>query len=105
MPPVKLRKKIISCFLIVVLALQLIPLRQVIQYFLIDNQLTEEIVDAHSSAAKKMRLLDEDHKVIPTLDHFFSMIDISDKISYFHYSEMLPELHSADIQTPPPNKA
>jgi len=102
---VKFKKKIISCFLIVVLALQLIPLRQVIQYFLIDNQLTEEIVDAHSSAAKKMRLLDEDHKVMPTLDHLFSQLAIIDNISYFHYSEMLPDFHSADIQTPPPNKA
>ena len=101
----KLRKKIIGFFLIVVLALQLIPLRQVIQYFLIDNQLTEEIVDAHSGAAKKMRLLDEDHKVMPTLDYLSLQFNISNNVSYFHFSEMLPDFHTADIQTPPPNKA
>jgi hypothetical protein len=103
LPPVKLRKKIISCFLIVVLTLQLIPLRQVIQYFLIDNQLTEEIVDAHSGAEKKMRLLDEDHKVMPALDHLFPQFSTISSISYFHFSEMLPDFHTADIQTPPPN--
>jgi len=97
------KKKIISCFLIIVLAIQLLPVRQVIKYFFVDNQMTEEIVEANKSLAKNFRFIDEDHhfmlEMMHPLNHFTTVSDLA----YFHLSETLPDFHPDDIPTPPPN--
>ena len=94
-------KKLISFFLILVLAIQLLPVRQVIQYFFIDNQITEELA-ATAKAPAKMQQLDED-KLLHDLDIPVSEFVILNKDAFFHFSDRLPALYTADILTPPPN--
>ncbi len=83
--------------------LQLVPARQVINYFFIDNQLTEEIAEANKSATKNMRMLDED-KLMHEIDLSVSPALILNKDAFFHYSETIPVFYTAEILTPPPNK-
>jgi len=87
-----------------VLAVQLLPVRQVISYFFIDNQLTEEIVEAGKGITKNMRQLDED-KLLHDFDLPVSEFIILNKQAFFHFSDALPVLYTAEILTPPPNKA
>ena len=97
-------KNIISAFLILVMVLQLLPVRQGVRYFLIDNQTVEEILHVEKSATKNFRFLDEAHCVIDLdfLSHHFSII----KNFYpAHGAENIPAFHPADIPTPPPDKA
>jgi len=95
-------KKIITIFLILVLAIQLLPVRQVIRYFFIDNQITEELADGAKGATKNFRMLDED-KLLHDLDIPVSAFIILNKESFFHFSDALPALYNAEILTPPPN--
>jgi len=98
-------KKIISIFLILIFVLQLLPIRQSINYFFIDNQMTEEIVHLNKSLTKNINTPDEDFHFINdhlSLLHTHLTIDI---VSIGLYKEMLPFSHEADIETPPPNLA
>ena len=97
-------KKIIGSFLILVLVLQLLPVRQVIKYFFVDNQMTEEIVDLNKGATKNMRFLDED-KLMHEIDLSFAQFENPDKEAFFHYNDVLPAFHTIEILTPPPNQA
>jgi len=95
-------KKIISFILILVLAIQLLPVRQVIRYFFIDNQLTEEIVALEKGATKNFKQLDED-KLMHACDIAVTESVILHKEAFFHFSDTLPSLYTAEILTPPPN--
>jgi len=97
-------KKTISIVLILVLAIQLLPVRQVIRYFFIDNQLTEELAEVAKSATKNMRQLDED-KLLHDFDIPTSQFIILHKEAFFHFADALPALYSIEILTPPPNFA
>jgi len=55
-------KNFITAFLILVLVLQILPIRQAVRYFLVDNQTLEEVLHIDKGATKNFRLLDEDHK-------------------------------------------
>jgi hypothetical protein len=95
-------KKIINIFLILVLAIQLLPIRQVISYFFIDNQLTEEIVEVEKGAAKNIKQVDEDkllHDFDISINQFLSL----NKEAFFHFADRLPLRYTAEILTPPPN--
>ena len=95
-------KKLISFILILVLAIQLLPVRQVIQYFFIDNQLTEELAATAKAPAKNVQQLDED-KLLHDFDIPVSEFVILNKDAFFHFSDTLPSLYTAEILTPPPN--
>ncbi|MBS1509419.1 MAG: hypothetical protein JST86_01160 [Bacteroidetes bacterium] len=97
-------KKIKSIFLILVLAIQMLPVRQVIRYFFIDNPLTEELAHDAKGATKNFRVLDED-KVLHHYDVAVTQHIILHKESFFHFSETLPSLYSVEVPTPPPNAA
>ncbi len=97
-------KKIITVFLILVLAIQLLPVRQVIRYFFIDNQLTEELAEGSKSATKNFRMLDED-KLLHDFEIPVSAFINLNKEAFFHFSDTLPSLYIGEILTPPPNKA
>lgn len=101
----KLRNKIVSCFLVLVLAIQILPVKQVIKYFLIDYPLTEELVETKGATKNPRFLLDEDHKLMHCMNHLSHQLTINGNTSAFHYAERLPEHYTADITTPPPNKA
>jgi hypothetical protein len=95
-------KKIITIFLILVLAIQLLPVRQVIQYFFIDNQLTEELAATAKAPAKNIQSLDED-KLLHDFEIPLSEFVILNKNAFFHFSDSLPSLYTIEILTPPPN--
>ena len=97
-------KTITGFILILVLCIQLLPVRQVIRYFFVDNPLTEELADVNKGATKNFRQLDEDK-----LLHDFSISNtpftILHKEVFFHFADTLPSLYTAEILTPPPNNA
>ena len=95
-------KKLISFVLILVLAIQLLPVRQVIQYFFIDNQVTEELAATAKAPAKNVQQLDED-KLLHDFDIPLSEFVILNEDAFFHFSDTLPSLYTAEILTPPPN--
>lgn len=99
-------KNIITAFLILVLVLQLLPVRQAVKYFLIDNQTVEEIVHVEKGPSKHMRLLlDEDHTCMPAIDYLSDHFILLSNNYPFHTAETIPLFHAADIPTPPPNYA
>lgn len=81
------------------------PVRQAVRYFLIDNQMAEEILHVEKGATKDFRLLEDDHKYLPETAYFSHQYIFVNNIPALHYSETLPLFHSADIHTPPPNIA
>jgi hypothetical protein len=97
-------KKIIPSFLILVMVLQLLPVRQAVRYFLIDNQTVEEIAGVDKSATKNFRFLDEDHCLqdIDLMSHHLSIIK---NIHPFYIALNIPPFHTAEVLTPPPNTA
>jgi hypothetical protein len=94
-------KKTISIVLLLVLAIQLLPVRQVIRYFFIDNQLTEELAEA-KSITKNMRQLDED-KLLHDFTIPATQFIVLHKEAFFHSADTLPALYAIEILTPPPN--
>ena len=98
-------KKIITAFLVLVLVIQLLPVRQVVRYFFIDNPANEELVESSKGATKNLRFLDEDHHWLPGTGTLFSIYQPAEKSDYLHFSEMIPAFHVVEILTPPPNRA
>ena len=95
-------KKIISVFLILVFVLQLLPIRQVINYFFVDNITVEEIIHTAKTPVKPPTVIDEDH--IMSEFHYFEHPYLSAKnILSGLYKDMLPSTHADDVETPPPN--
>ncbi len=96
-------KKITAVFFILVLALQLLPVKQAIKYFFTDNPLVEELVAHGKSATKNFRFLDEDHHSMHGLGSTSFYLSLSTTHSSFLFAEMLPALYTSEILTPPPN--
>ena len=97
----KLRRIVTIC-LIGVMAFQLLPVKQAVQYFFIDNLIIEEILHVNKNATKNFRLLDEDHFIVDGV-HCVPSFSIPVNIAFFQFAEALPVSHPTDIQTPPPN--
>lgn len=95
-------KKSITFFLILVLVLQLLPVKQAVRYFFIDNLMVEEILHVEKNATKNFRLLDEDH-IMPEFNFSLQHYSLISKSSAYHFADVLPANHTADIHTPPPN--
>ena len=96
--------KNIPLFLLLVMAFQMLPIRQAVKYFLVDNQTTEELAHLDKTAAKNYRLLDEDHKWIYEAGQLSAVFIPLTNAPVYHFEEMLPLNRSSDIHTPPPNK-
>lgn len=96
-------KKLVTVILILILVLQVLPIRQAVRYFLIDNQTTEEVVHLENGATKKFKLLEEDHKYLQELAFHSQHFIFVNNIPALHYAETLPLFHYAAIHTPPPN--
>lgn len=97
-------KHLLTAFLILVLVLQVLPIRQAVRYFLIDNQTAEEILHLDKGATKNLRLLDEDHKCMPELSYLDRHFIYINNNTTYYFAETLPVFHAADVHTPPPNK-
>lgn len=93
------RKKFSIVFLLLVLLLQLLPVRQAVKYFWVDNLTTEEEIEV----AKNLQQLDEAWKFIPDSGTLFLSFSTIESTSFLHFTEQLPLLYIEDIQTPPPN--
>jgi hypothetical protein len=96
-------KQTITVLLIMVMSLQLLPVKQAVRYFFVDNLIIEEIIHINKNATKNFRLIDEDHNLLWDADHFAPQFYILNSAAFFNYAEILPASHSADIHTPPPN--
>jgi hypothetical protein len=95
-------KKIISVMLILVLSIQLLPVKQMMSW-LLSGQMTEEI--AHANDGSKDTGTDEEVN-----KHFLAnntLHDIAPPVqtlmSARHQTETLVARHADDIPTPPPN--
>ncbi|MDO9376904.1 MAG: hypothetical protein Q7T76_20930 [Ferruginibacter sp.] len=96
-------KQTITVLLILVMSLQLLPVKQAVRYFFVDNLMIEEIVHINKNATKNFRLIDEDHNLFWENDHLSPQFSLLNSAAFFQYAEILPVYHSADIHTPPPN--
>ncbi len=96
------RKKIFTVGLILVMAFQLLPVKQAVQYFFVDNLIIEEILHANINATKNFRLLEEDHFIYDG-EQLVGGTHGLNSTAFFQYAEMLPVCYATDIQTPPPN--
>jgi hypothetical protein len=95
-------KKLISVLLILVLSIQLLPVKQMVSW-LLSGQMTEEIV--HAKDASKNAGADEEVN-----KHFLAnntSLDIAPHtqslLAAHHEAETLVARHADDIPTPPPN--
>jgi hypothetical protein len=96
------RRKIISVFLIITLSVQLLPLKQMINW-LLTNQLTEEIVHGSADGGKNPGTVDEVHKYIRASSISFSLLNKNISAMRMHEDEALYARFADDILTPPPN--
>jgi len=96
-------RKHISIFLLLVLSVQLLPVRQTISW-LLRNQVTEELAADAKNAAKNSRIADEDHKLLPSvLFHVGTVAPAQKSPAQIDYGMLVPARHADDIPTPPPN--
>lgn len=92
-------KKLLSAFFTLVLLLQLLPVKQVISYFFVDNQMNEELVEV------KKPLQPNEEKLIHNFDPSIALSRELNKKAFLLFSVTLPSLYTAEIPTPPPNCA
>jgi hypothetical protein len=96
-------KKTITLICLIVLCVQIIPLRQ-IGGLLFNNQITEEI--AHSSDCGKKATDNKDSdQYLPAVIHHFSETATASGIHRTTTHSLLIKQHVAEVQTPPPNLA
>ncbi len=97
-------KKITAVLFILVLALQLLPIKQAMQYFFNDNPLVEELVATGKAASKNIKAFDEDYHSLINAHKLALQFDITNTKRVFHFDETIPSFYTAEILTPPPNK-
>ena len=98
-----MRKKIIALVCLLILGIQVLPLRQ-IGCLLSKNQLTEEL--PHSVCEVKNSV----QKFEPTIPDPFGSAGVlqtdllaTNAIRFVHFASVLPASHEGEIHTPPPN--
>jgi stringent starvation protein B len=84
------------------LSLQLLPLKQVVNW-LLTNQLTEEIVHGSTDNGKNAGTIDEVHKYFHDSSFSFNLADRKISAMRMHEDEALYARFADDILTPPPN--
>ena len=99
------KRVLINIFLLFVLVMQLLPIKQAVRYFFIENAATEEIVDldVNKEISKSFKALEEDYDNATHFECFFSPLYNFNNTLFAHKKETLPPLHTEDIPTPPPN--
>jgi len=94
-------KKVIAFICLLVLSIQVIPLRQ-IGSMLFNNQITEEI--AHGSdCGKKMNGEKEVHNFFPVVFNTNAREITGTNNQSIYSRSRLVKLHVAEVPTPPPN--
>jgi hypothetical protein len=95
------KNKIISIVFIAAFLLQLLPVKQAINYFCVDNITVEEMVHDAKNPVKPTTVVDEDHLMneVHGMQHPFLFESVLSSL----YTHMLPSSHADDVETPPPN--
>jgi hypothetical protein len=95
-------KKIIALFCLLVLCIQVLPIKQ-IGAVLFNNQITEELAHSSDCGPKKQASLNEsDHYLPANLSYALPESQCSNNHSIFAHFPLI-QLHFAEVQTPPPN--
>jgi len=95
-------KKAISIFLLLILSIQLLPVKQIVGW-LLSGQMTEEIVHAKDSS-KNPGFGEEMNKHFLANNHSYNISPIIVSFTASHHqAEAIIARHADDIPTPPPN--
>jgi len=97
-----MKKKICTLFLLLVLAIQILPVQQMGR-LLFSNTFTEEIphsLDLDKDCCKKA-LLKSDYLSTPSFTICSAFIDCT--IQHRDFTDAIPQNHTGDIHVPPPN--
>lgn len=94
-------KKIIALICLVVLSIQVLPLRQ-IGAMLFNNQITEEIAHSYSFGKKSNAEKEIHHFFTAELNTTAKELSITNNQSIYSRSSLI-KLHIAEVPTPPPN--
>jgi len=97
-----MKKKFCTLFLLLVLAIQILPIRQM-GNLLFSNQFTEELphsFDTDKDCCKKA-FLKSDYLSTPS----FTICSVFISLSLQHpdFTDAIPQNHTGDIHVPPPN--
>jgi len=97
-------KHVIAFFCLLVLATQMLPVRQ-LGALLSSNTINEELPHGFDDGKDISKIDFSKHHIIlpPGLAVSSSFLNISRE--YFHFAVSLPASHAGDIPTPPPNVA
>lgn len=97
-----MKQKCVTFFLLLVLAIQILPIRQM-GSMLFSNQLTEEIphsVDIEKDSIKKLAVT-SDFLTTPSLTLCSQFIECG--YQHLNYADAIPHNYTDDIHVPPPN--
>ncbi len=96
--------KIISLFLCMLMALQMLPMRQIGQ-MLSTNQWTEELPHNHADDEGKSDPSNFQKAFLPvSVSSGTSILSDARANAYIHQSDQIPRNHSADVVSQPPDK-
>jgi hypothetical protein len=97
-----MRKKIISLLLVFILLLQVLPVKQV-GYVLFSNQINEELPHGMDigKETSKLPLLNDGLSHFSDAIHFLNCN--SKPYCFAFYASDIPNNHSTEVPTPPPN--
>ena len=97
-----MKKKICTYFLLMVLAIQILPIQQMGSLLFI-NQFTEEMphsVDIEKVCFKKADLKSD---YLSTSSFSLSSAFIDFSFQHLYFADVIPQNHTGDIHVPPPN--
>jgi hypothetical protein len=99
-----MKKKFCTYFLLLVLAIQILPIQQM-GSLLFSNQFTEELphsadTDIDKGCFKKADLK-SDYLSTPSFSLNSAFIDFS--FQHLYFADAIPQNHTGDIHVPPPN--
>lgn len=95
-------KKAIALFCVLVLSIQVIPVKQ-IGSMLFSNMIQEELPHSFDVDQGKGKLLKGDP--FDTHTSTIGCISFTNSVEYLHFAITLPSPHTGEIPTPPPNIA
>jgi hypothetical protein len=98
-----IKLKVISFFLTLLIAMQMLPVKQ-IGKVLASNQWTEELPHDTDEAGKD-HSVKFNHPFLPPANYTTLVSYASDlkALAYIHFSEQIPSNHSTEVLTPPPD--
>lgn len=97
-----MRRKFITLFCLLVLSVQMLPVRQM-GALLSSNQLTEELPHADSGKSSVLKYEPTMHDPMDGAGLLQTHLLATIAFRFSHFASVLPAIHAGDIHTPPPN--